>query len=210
MTGTRISVVDCRALETAVDGTVIPTSEWVCLQEAERILDQANAELARARSDARQIREAARRQGYDDGCATARRELATEMAALVRRRHAMLGNVERQVSDLALAVVERVAPALGADAVVPALVARAIDAARGELVVRVRVHPDGRDAARAALDSHVPDGDVPVAVAGDDSLDAYTCVLETAAGTVRAGWDNQLEAIRAAFALAIDDDTHAD
>lgn len=206
MTVTRLSFIDGRALAAAVDGTVVSADSWGVLEDAEQILAQANAQLDKARADARRIRAEAYDDGYRDGRTEAHNELAVESTALARRQHALLGNMEKQVSELALAVVARMAPALGATEVMPALVARAIDAARAEVVLRVRVHPSSLEAARNAVGQlAISSSDLPVEIVGDQTLDGYTCVLETAAGTVRAGWDNQLEAIRAAFALAIGD-----
>ncbi|MEM9058008.1 MAG: FliH/SctL family protein [Pseudomonadota bacterium] len=198
-----VTFIDQREVSVAVDNGRVSARSWAALEDVDAVVKKANAVYARAREDAKRIREEARQQGLKEGQEQAQFELARDYAALAKQRDRLLTDLDDQVAELALAVAAKIAPTLGADAVVPALVARAIDAARAENVLRLRVHPATRDAVCAALaQMTLPNPGAPLDVVNDDELDTYSCVLETSAGTVRAGWQNQLEAVRHAFELA--------
>src|SRR5690606_8852655 len=132
------------------------------------------------------------------------RQMTEQLAALNERRARVLGEASGRISELACAIVARIAPRFDARRVVPPLVLQAVEATRGEQSLLRRVRPAvgasvaaGPGAGRQAR----PAGGVS-ALVDDLSREPTRCVVVSAAGEVRAGVAQQVDAIRAALAGA--------
>src|SRR3546814_1017580 len=70
---------------------------------------------------------------------------------LFRSRARVLAEASARVTDLACAIVARIAPDFDARSVVPPLVMQAVEAAQAEQFLMLRVHPSVREEVAAGL-----------------------------------------------------------
>src|SRR3546814_11818189 len=77
--------------------------------------------------------------------------MTEHLAALNERRARVLAEASARVTDLACAIVARIAPDFDARSVVPPLVMQAVEAAQAEQFLMLRVHPSGREEDRKSV-----------------------------------------------------------
>src|SRR5581483_9508913 len=114
-------VADRERFQLYVTAGVIPAEAWTPLEEAQRIVEQANALLRQAEAEREQIFAQARHEGLIEGREAGLRECA---------------------DDIAIGVVKHIAPAIGAERLVASLVAEAMQKLVFEPHLLVRIHPD--------------------------------------------------------------------
>lgn len=188
----------------AVTERVIPAAAWVHLTEAQQIVDQANRSMRDLDEELAVERVQAREQGMAEGRHLALNQFAAATAAFDRARLQLGEQLSGQLIELAIAVVERIAPALGSDKLVPILVAEAVRQLAFEPNLIVRVHPDVAEATRQRLAHEgIGLGSGPtLEVVPTPEFGAFDCVIETEGGVVRAGLNEQLERVRTILAIA--------
>jgi flagellar biosynthesis/type III secretory pathway protein FliH len=195
-------VADRERFQLYVAAGVIPAAAWTPLDEAQRIVEQANALLRQAEAEREQIFAQARHEGLIEGREAGLRECAQALQALADARAAATADLRKRAGDIAIGVVKHIAPAIGAERIVASLVAEAMQKLVFEPHLLVRIHPDIVAQARsevAALGAAVaPD----IEIIGDPNLDRFDCIIESAGGIVRAGFDEQLEQARVILAAA--------
>src|SRR5690606_16466278 len=107
-----------------------------------------------------------------------------------------------RITELACAIVDRIAPGFDARTVVPPLVMQAVEAAQAEQFLLIRVHPSVRQEVTAGLgavrQAHPAVG--VIELVDDPSLEPTSCVVVSEAGEVRAGVAQPIEAVRSALA----------
>ncbi len=115
--------------------------------------EEARAILERARTEARALRELARRDGHAQGREEAKAELAAELTAHAHACAQALDALEPQAIEVALQAARRlVGDALEADdGAVRDLIADLLARLHRARHVTVRIHPGDEDAARQAL-----------------------------------------------------------
>ncbi len=197
-----VAVFEQRRFSRSLGASVVPALAWAKLGELDALLERVNglyeevvAELARARKQGHA-------QGFAEGIAAAELQMTEQLAALNERRARVLGEASGRVTELACAIVDRIAPGFDARSVVPPLVMRAVEAAQAEQFLLIRVHPSVRDSVSAGLgavrQAHPAVG--VIELVDDPSLEPTSCVVVSEAGEVRAGIAQQIEAIRTALA----------
>ena len=194
--------VDRERFQLYLDGGVIPAAAWAPLQEAQRILDEANAILRQAQQEVEQIRGQAKFEGLVEGRERGLRDCARALEALVVARAAATVELRRRASEIAIAVVRHIAPAIGAERLVASLVAEAMQKLVFEPHLLVRVHPDVAEQARAEVAALGAAAAPGTEIIGDPELDRFDCIIESAGGMVRAGFNEQLEQARVILAAA--------
>lgn len=185
-----------------LDARIVPAAAWVPLQRAQELVDQANAALQQLEGELERERANARELGAAEGRRLALDEFAEATQALAQAREQVAERMRSQLADLAIAVVDRIAPALGADKLVPILVGEAIRQLSFEPSLLVRVHPDVADATRARLTQEGVAGTPELEIVGMPEFGAFDCVIEAEGGVVRAGLHEQLEQVRTILAAA--------
>lgn len=216
-------------LGVGVEGDVVPRETlarlveldqgYLALQQQHREVlaaahDEAEALRAQAADDARAVREAAQHEfdtaaarGFEAGRHAALAEWYTHTARILAQRHAMQTSLSARIAELVVAAVEKIVAAESP----AALFARAAQAVErivdGGSYLRVRVHPDEREAAAAAFEQvaahwHELGRPVPLTVNADRALSRGACICETDIGSIDASLDVQLDAIRTAVARA--------
>lgn len=199
-----IVVTDRRAFVRSVTAPVVPATAWARLSELDSLLDQVNALYAQAEKEVARAREEGQAAGFSEGLARAQQQMTGKLAELNERRARVLAEAAGRITDLACAIVARIAPGFDAASVVPPLVRQAVEAAQAEQFLLIRVHPDVRESVESGLgavrQAHPAVG--VIELVADESLDPLSCVVVSEAGEVRAGVAQQIEAIRTALAGA--------
>jgi flagellar assembly protein FliH len=180
-------------------------------RQAEELIDGARVQAAAMQHDGYRD---GREQGYRDGVAEARGELA-EALALVQRvageaatmRERLLWGAERDIIELVIAATKNVVgeqvrldPSLVMDTV-----ERALERAGAQNVVRVRVSPDDRGRVEVALAERHGDAP-PFQMVGDHAVAVGGCIVDTTAGEVDARLDVQLDEVARVLREAVPED----
>ncbi|WP_187471055.1 FliH/SctL family protein [Luteimonas viscosa] len=199
-----VTVFERREFERAVSARVVRARHWARLEELDQLLARANALCGEVEAEVAQAREAGQAEGFAEGLKRAQQQMAEQLTALNERRARVLAEAAGRITELACAIVARVAPGFDASRVVPPLVMQAVEAAQAEQFLLIRVHPGARESVQAGLgavrQAHPAVG--VIELVDDESLDPLSCVVVSEAGEVRAGVAQQIEAIRVALAGA--------
>lgn len=200
-----VAVFEQREFVRSLGAAVVPAKAWAQLGELDVLLERVNALYEDAVAEIARAREAGHAEGFAEGIAAAKLQMTEQLASLNERRARVLGEASGRVSELACAIVDRLAPGFDARSVVPPLVLQAVEAAQAEQFLLIRVHPSVRDSVSAGLgavrQAHPAVG--VIELVDDPSLDPASCVVVSEAGEVRAGVAQQIEAIRTALAGSI-------
>lgn len=194
-----------------VDTRVIPAAAWLPLTEVQALVDQANEAVQNLSAELAAERERARQAGLDEGRSTALDQFTAAVTALRDARDQLAEKMRAQISELAVGVVERIAPSIGADRLLPVLVGEAVRQLAFEPNLVVRVHPDVAEATRQRLAAEGLGGGMAAAtteIVGAPELGEFDCVIETEGGVVRAGLKEQLEQVRVILATAQRESAH--
>lgn len=197
-----VAVFERRAFERAVAARVLKPQHWAKLEELDTLLARVNTLYDEVEASIAQAREAGHAEGFAEGLRRAQQQMTQQLTSLNERRARVLGEAAGRISELACAIVARVAPGFDASSVVPPLVMQAVEAAQAEQFLLIRVHPDVRASVQSGLgavrQAHPAVG--VIELVDDESLDPLSCVVVSEAGEVRAGVAQQIEAIRTALA----------
>jgi flagellar biosynthesis/type III secretory pathway protein FliH len=197
-----VGVFERRQFERSLGASVVPAQAWARLEELDTLLARVNTLYDEAGAEIEAAREQGHAAGYAAGVAAAESQMTEQLAALNERRARVLGEASGRISELACAIVDRIAPGFDARTVVPPLVLQAVEAAQAEQFLLIRVHPSVREGVAAGLgavrQAHPAVG--VIELVDDPSLEPTSCVVVSEAGEVRAGVAQQIEAIRAALA----------
>lgn len=193
-----------------VGGRVIPAAAWLPLTRVQELVDQANRAVQALDAELAAERAAARAQGLAEGRRDALDQFAAATNALHVAREQLAERMRGQITELAVAVVERIAPALGADRLVPMLVGEAVRQLAFEPSLVVRVHPDVAEATRERLagDGLGLSGTPTTEIVATPEFGEFDCVIETEGGVVRAGLREQLDQVRTILAMAREQSPH--
>jgi type III secretion protein L len=194
-----LTLLSEQSLALHVPGQVLSPDELSAIDSARSLLAQCQAQgqalIERGRQQMQQQIDA----GYQQGLDRAAAECTQRLMGYERQHHKAWAERERQVIDLVNVVLDRVAPALPKGDLVRALVQAAVTEARQTPRLLVKVHPSAVDAVAKDLDGlrRTCPWLESLEVLGVDELREDDCLLESPHGSVSAGWQTQLAAIRA-------------
>ncbi len=197
------------------------------MKEAEKVLQEAQAErdriLAEAEKEAGSVREQARQEGHAEGLAAGREEGAAAvreemkqgllesnekaMQTLKTAREAAddyMSRAEQDVAKIVMQVVEKVLPQHFIDVpqVILPVVREAILKVRDQKEINVHVPAESYEMVLMARDEYrglLTDGTAILEVTSDESLQPGDCVIETPNGGVDARLMTQVELLRQAI-----------
>jgi flagellar biosynthesis/type III secretory pathway protein FliH len=177
----------------------------VILREANEGLRMAvaayDAVLARTKDLEAEIeaaREEARRAGFAEGLADARREMAGKLVEIERRSQALLDEAKPVIVDLALRVAREFIEVKSEGEALANLVKSAIRSHLARDPFEIRVDPSQHGRVVAAVEDLRPEmkgASLPTVVA-DKRLEAGRAVLRTRSGLVDIDLDSRLQAFR--------------
>jgi flagellar biosynthesis/type III secretory pathway protein FliH len=195
-------IADRDRFQLYLDAGVVPATAWSSLADAQAMIDQANTLLRQVETDVAQVRAQARAEGLQEGRELGMRDFAAALHALTEARAAATEDLRRRAGDIAIGVVRHIAPAIGAERLVASLVAEAMQKLVFEPHLLVRVHPDAVGPARAEVAALGAAAAPDTEIIGDPELDRFDCIIESAGGMVRAGFNEQLDQARVILAAA--------
>jgi flagellar biosynthesis/type III secretory pathway protein FliH len=196
-----------RRFSLSLDAAVVPAAAWTALEQAQLLIDQANGIVEQAQREADDVRQCAHQQGLVEGREQGLRDCAKALAALGDARAAATSQLRRRAADVAIGVVRHIAPLIGADRMVAAMVAEAMQKLVFEPQLLVRVHPQIAELARVEVAALGAAAAPDTEIIGDPELRQFDIVIESAGGVVRAGLDEQLEQARVILAAAEEQST---
>jgi type III secretion protein L len=194
-----LRLLDDNALAAYAPGRVVSPEEMQALLGARTLLDEARGRAQALVDEGAAQRDEALRRGYEEGLRRGSDECASRLFDYERRHALGWSQRQRELIELVMLVLERIAPSLQAGALVSALAQQVVIEARQSRRVLLRVHADALAQVQQDLDGlraqcHWLDS---LQVNADDTLGPNDCVLESPHGFVNASWATQMAVVRA-------------
>ncbi len=181
----------------AAGGYVVPRSEFAAMEEASRLLAQAEATCAEILEQARETYENEKRRGYEEGLANARIEsigqLIRESSDLDQGLRAVERDLARIVAEFVHKLLVGVDKSVRAEAVVRAALRQMRQEKRGELRVPTALYEHFRERI-ADIVKEFPEVEL-VDVVEDRTLEPTRVIFETAVGRVDGNIAQRLDDI---------------
>ncbi len=189
-----------RASEWAVElpNPVLQPDDLGALLDARELLATCEVQAAALTRQGIEALDEQSRRGFEQGLEQGAAAITERLLEFEQERAEWLAGRHRQVVDLVVLVLERVAPALREGRLVRALVHQAVLEARHAPRLHIKVNPECVDAVEADLDAlrrSCPWLE-SLEVDGVEGMSVDDCLLESPHGFVQAGWSTQLAAIR--------------
>lgn len=190
-------LVNTRPFKLAVEKGIVRRDAFKAMEDAGHLIRECKALTERLRREARETREAERKRGFEEGKREALTQASSRLVEIEVEAARYLGALDAKLVELAVQIVRRIAPRVGAQQVVPDLVEQALREVHATSYLMVRVHPDCREQVTRRLDELRPayPGIEIVEVLVDATIDPFACSLESEAGIVRADLELQLRAL---------------
>ena len=198
---THLILTDREPLRAAIAGTRLPRRALAEVTNLTQVLEEARAVLAQAREHSQAIREQAFAAGYAEGAAQAQAASVRHLADTQHVAQRFVRSSQQRIVNLALGILARIAPTLGQNELVTALLAEALTAVTAEESLRVYVAPGAAAATEVALAEWQREHSrlEPVRVIADPTLETFGCVVESELGRIEAGLSAQLAAVQTAL-----------
>jgi type III secretion protein L len=199
-------LVDAERFKLAVDeGAIIKGDAFKALVDARALVNECQALADALREERRQGFEAERRRGFAVGSREGLVQCAEQIVQVEAKAARYIEALDDKLVRLAIEVVRRVAPRVGAGQIVPDLVEQALKEVRAERFLVVRVHPDNHASVTRRVEELKQAYPMIefIDVLPDPQLDSFACVLESEAGLVRADLSVQLDAIERAMRQSV-------
>ncbi len=192
-----VSLSDRDRLSLSVHARRVSRQSWADLQSTHALVDQANAMWRGVHVEVDGIREAAARQGREQGHAEALAGMAQQLLQAQQSARDLIDAQDARVIDLAAALVARILPQLDGAAVIRPLLVEALRSQQNERQLSVYVHPSMAGVVRAQVDAWRSSlASAPaVLVIEDAQLDVLGLVVDGEQGSLRAGVADQLQAL---------------
>jgi flagellar assembly protein FliH len=179
-------------------GRVLAPQELEALLGARSLLDDAKARAQAFVDEGEALRDEALRHGHEEGLRRGAEDCARRLLDYERSHAQAWPERRRELIELVMLVLARIAPSLDVGVLVSALAQQAVLEARQSRRVLARVHPQALAQVQQDLDAlrahcHWLDS---LQVNADDTLGPGDCVLESPHGFVNASWATQLAAVR--------------
>jgi flagellar biosynthesis/type III secretory pathway protein FliH len=190
-----------RSLQLATNRLVIPADEVPVFTQAAQcahalttLLEQEGERIEVAVKNAHQL---GFEQGQKQGAQAAQDAVSETLANMAKELQAQHLATRESVKVLALAVVYKLAAALGAAEVVPTLIEQAVAELLPAKTTRIRVNAQALEPTRARLLHMGVEAEVRV----DENLTPFDCVIESSHGQNVVSLDTQLNAISNALGV---------
>ncbi|WP_142848236.1 HrpE/YscL family type III secretion apparatus protein [Telmatospirillum sp. J64-1] len=190
-----------RLIRFAPEGKVLKARDHLVFLQAEEVLDRALVQ-------ARQILDAAQtgydlecKRGYADGQEEAKLEAAEHMIDTVSRAIDYFGKIETRVVELVLTALRKILSEFDERERVVQVVKNALSVVRNQKQVTLRLNPAQADMARERINDLLSAYPAIgfLEITPDARLRPDACIIESEIGSVEAGIEVQLDAIRRAF-----------
>jgi flagellar biosynthesis/type III secretory pathway protein FliH len=193
-----MNLLDDAALVAVTDRRVFSPEEFGALETAQQLVSQCRAwcEAQQAKGTARA--QAQERLGYQQGQERAAHEAARRLLEFERSHAQAAGERQRELADLVMVVLERLAPELAEGRLIRTLARQAVEHSRHASRLLLKVHPECVLHVEAEIDMlrHACAWLDSIEVIGVDGMRLDECLLESPHGFVNASWQTQIGAIR--------------
>ncbi|MGI9490613.1 MAG: type III secretion system stator protein SctL [Geminicoccaceae bacterium] len=191
-------------------GRVIPAQEISAWRTGQGYMEAAAKEAERLKGEARLAFEETKKNGFEEGRKAGAEAAARLLAETTLRADQYLAAADRQVVDLALAVVRRVLGEFDVGQLIQNAVRQALSSQRHSQHLTLHVAPDMVDGLRADIDARFdPTVRHLITVDPDHRQDQGQCRLASENGFVDLGIEAQLNAIHQGLADGLQRQTRA-
>ena len=168
--------------------------------KAKKIVADAHGEAKKIVDSAAAAREEEKKRGYGEGLLDGKKEMVARMAELAKKEMGNFMAFEESVLNIVMRSIRRIIGEFGDEERIRSLVRNALAVVRNQKKITLKVHPDDAGAARYGvadvLAAAGDGGGQLIEVVADGRLEKNSCTMETELGTIDAGLDTQLAAIR--------------
>lgn len=180
---------------------VIKAAEHDAWCEAQSVLDQARVHADDMRAKAVQAYEEECKRGFDEGNQDARMEAAEQMIEIVSRSIDYFAGVETKMVDLVMNALRKILADYDDRERVTQVVKHALSTVRNQKQVVLRLAPAQAELVRERINDLLAAYPAVgfLEITPDARLTKDSVIIESDIGSVEAGIDIQLEAIRRAF-----------
>lgn len=190
-----------RLIRLAPEGKILKAAEHDAFREAGQVLDEARRRAGELTEAAKAAYEEERQRGYRDGRAEAQLAAAEQMIENVSRSITYFERIEGKVVDLVMTALRKVLMEFDDRERVTLVVKNALAAVRNQKQVTLRLPPEQadmvRDRVNELLAAYPAVGFLDIKP--DARLTGDACIIESEIGSIEAGIEVQLAAIRRAF-----------
>jgi type III secretion protein L len=194
-------LIDNQRLQLALGRRILKADQVGALVDATHFIEQCQSVTRQVRHEAEALHEEERARGFAQGRNEGLAQCTERIAQTEAQAARYIAGLHATVADLALQVVRRMAPRIGARELIRELIDAALKEALCERFLVIKVHPDNREAVAARLEEIKRA--LPMVeffdIVADAELERYACVLESECGVVKADWRQQIDAIEAAM-----------
>jgi type III secretion protein L len=180
---------------------LLKAADVKAIADARALLDDAAAEAEQSREAAKEAYEAAKRQGYDDGLAAGKDQLAARLVELSDEGARLVSDFEARIPEIVMSALRQILGTFDDTELVVRTLRQALRMFRHQTDLTIRVPPDRFDELRARVQELRADSGTGayVEVVADRHLVAGGCVLESELGSVDAGIEAQLAVLERAM-----------
>jgi type III secretion protein L len=194
-------LISSEHLQILSERKVLKEREYTALVDAEALLGAAQADRKRHEAEAKRQYAEQRQLGYDDGFQAGRTEAAQSTYATVLQAAAMLQATRGKMAELVVRAVSEIVADADPRAIMLSAAKRIAQYLQDETYLHIRVHP-GRVHMMQEILAGLPGDHLErrtIRVTGDPALRYGDCSVQTPSGTIDAGVDSQLAALRKAL-----------
>lgn len=185
---------------------VLRADDYVAAVTAETMLEDARAKASAILAEAEQAYEARKEEGFAAGQAEASAEAAAQVLSIIGGSVDYLARAEQDVARTVMVCLRKILGDFDDVELVERITREAIERARGETRITLRVRPEIETEIRQRAASLARAADLSfMEVVGDASLAEGGCRLESEAGVIDCGIDTQLAAIERVFQDRVSD-----
>ena len=177
-------------------------------EEAAEIVAAGQAQAGQIIEEAQREYDTAAEQGYRDGCDRALADWMERLADVADAQSQLQIRMRERLAGIVASAVEQIVRVERHEALFERALATVDRIVDGATYLRVAVHPDDYDEAKATFDRLAArwlelGRPIPLSVVADKRLGPGSCVCESDFGTVDASLDTQLRAMRSAVSRAL-------
>lgn len=180
---------------------LVKAKDYRILVAAETLIADAQRQAETILAEAEREAETRKRQGYEEGLARGKMEMATQMIDTVERTVSYFAQIEDAVVGLVLHALRKILGEFREEELLRRVVRQALQVVHTQHQIKIRVAPEQQ----TALNQHLSEllagykGIGFAEVVADARLGQQDCVLETEIGVVDASLDVQLQALERAL-----------
>jgi type III secretion protein L len=177
-------------------------------EEAARLVEAGRAEAQALLDDARNEYDQAARRGFDEGMAQGIAQWLEDIARDGEEARTAQARMRSRMAEIVAMAVEQIVRSEGNGALFERALVAVDGIVEGSTYLRVAVHPDDLDDARAAFDAFARrwrdlGRPLPLTVTADTRLAPGSCLCESDLGFIDASVTTQLRTMRAAISRAL-------